>query len=109
MSGITIEDELQGGTPDDTQAAESPTGDNLGTDTDSGGGGRFDLSILKARTGEGPVEAYVNHPLNFNESRTVARIIRGATGLMGELDFALVDIGMGLLEYMKGRYHVKAD
>lgn len=107
MSGFTIEDEIQGG--GDYAATENAEGVHV-DDSDGGGfGGRFDLSVLKSRTGEGPVEEYINHPLNFNSSRAVARILRGATGLIGELDFALADIGFGVLEYMRGRSGVKAD
>lgn len=107
MSGITIEEEIQGG--GDYAAAEDAEGVHVDGDNGGGLGGRFDLSILKSRTGEGPVEEYINHPLNFNSSRAVARILRGATGLIGELDFALADIAFGLLEYMRGRSGVKAD
>lgn len=63
----------------------------------------FDLSILKAQTGAGQVEDYQEHALNWNGSKSVARIIRGLTGLLGELNFALVDILLGVLELSKDR------
>ncbi|HET6527339.1 MAG TPA: hypothetical protein VFG39_01175 [Balneolaceae bacterium] len=110
MSGITIEHELQGGEAvEGAETTENLEGVRVDDGDDSAGGGGFDLSFLKSRTGEGPVEEYVNHPLNFNSSPALARIIRGATGIMGELDFALADIAFGLLEHMRGRYSVKAD
>jgi hypothetical protein len=61
----------------------------------------FDYKVLLAKTGEGDVEQYLNHPLNFNRSKAVSQILRGLTGFFGALDFALVDIGMGLLELVK--------
>lgn len=61
----------------------------------------LDLSFLKAETGEGPIESYFDHPLNFNESKGMARILRGATGLFGSLNLAIIDIGIGLLDVMK--------
>ena len=64
---------------------------------------RFDLSLLKAQTGAGQVEDYQEHALNYNGSKSVARIIRGLTGLLGELNYAVVDIIMGVLEFSKDR------
>lgn len=55
----------------------------------------IDLSFLRARTGEGRIDDYVNHPLNFSGSRGVAQILRGCTGMLGELDLAIVDIVVG--------------
>jgi hypothetical protein len=99
MSGLTIEDELNPGEmPRDVQADDNiPLGDSP---ADRGG---FDFSFLKAKTGEGTIDQYLDHPLNFNESRAIARVLRGASGLMGDLDFALVDIGIGVLDYVRGR------
>jgi hypothetical protein len=57
--------------------------------------------FLKARTGAGSVESYINHPLNFNESKPVARILRGLTGMFNELDYAVVDIVLGVLGMSK--------
>lgn len=63
----------------------------------------LDLSFLKAQTGAGQIEEYQEHALNFNGSKSVARIIRGLTGLLGELNFAVVDILLGTLELAKDR------
>lgn len=63
----------------------------------------FDFSFLLKPTGEGSIESYLQHPLNFNNSMAVARIIRGATGLLGSLNYALIDIGLGLMDFMKGK------
>jgi hypothetical protein len=59
--------------------------------------------FLTAKTGSGSVESYLDHPLNFNKSQGLARIIRGATGILGALDLAIIDIGLGLLEFLKGK------
>lgn len=58
----------------------------------------IDLEKLKAQTGQGDLGEYKNHPLNWNQSKPVARIIRGFTGLLGELNFAVVDILIGFFE-----------
>ena len=57
-----------------------------------------DLSFLAARTGSGAIEEYIEHPLNYDNTRSTARILRGATGLCGELNYALVDIALGVIE-----------
>ena len=67
-----------------------------------------DLSFLLSPTGPGSVESYIDHPFNANSSKGTARIIRGLTGLMGNLDYALVDVLMGSVEvYQEG--HKKAE
>lgn len=57
--------------------------------------------FLKAETGEGTVEQYIEHPLNFSSSKGLARIIRGLTGMLGSLNLAIIDIVIGGLEFMK--------
>lgn len=49
-------------------------------------------------TGPGAVEEYLDHPLNFNKSRWLARLIRGLTGWFGSLEKALVDVILALIE-----------
>jgi hypothetical protein len=63
----------------------------------------IDLSILKSQTGEGSVSDYLEHPLNFNKSNGLARILRGLTGIMGNLNLAIIDIVVGTLEFFKER------
>jgi hypothetical protein len=59
------------------------------------------LDILTRETGEGSLESYLNHPLNFNSSLAMARIIRGVTGLFNKsLNFAVLDIASGMFEMM---------
>lgn len=57
-----------------------------------------DLSFLAAPTGPGPIEDYIDHPLNYDSARSTARILRGLTGFAGNLDYALIDIGLGVIE-----------
>lgn len=65
-----------------------------------------DLSFLKAKTGDGSVEDYMNHPLNLKQSRGSAQMIRGFTGLFGALDLAVVDITLGAFELAKEKRNV---
>jgi len=60
-----------------------------------------DMSFLLAKTGDGPVESYMDHPLNFKGSKGMAQILRGVTGMAGELDYAIIDIGLGLVQLTK--------
>lgn len=60
-----------------------------------------DMSFILSETGPGPIENYVDHPLNFKGSRGVAQIIRGATGMAGTLNYAIIDIGLGLVQVTK--------
>lgn len=68
-------------------------------------GGFFDREIsfnwLKAKTGAGSIEDYMIHPLNVHESKGTAQILRGCTGIAGDLDLAILDIGLGVIELVK--------
>jgi hypothetical protein len=66
-------------------------------------GMNINLSFLKAPTGEGAVEDYMDEPLNFDKSKSTARILRGFTGLLGALNLAIIDIVIGMLEKIKER------
>lgn len=61
----------------------------------------FDFSILMTPTGEGAIEDYLDHPLNFNKSHGMAQILRGLTGIVGDLKLAIIDIGLGTLRLFK--------
>jgi len=61
----------------------------------------LDFSFLTAKTGPGSVEDYIDHPLNFKQSKGMAQMIRGFTGIAGELDLAIVDITLGAFNYAK--------
>lgn len=60
-----------------------------------------DLSFLLAPTGEGSVEDYIDHPMNIKGSKGSARILRGLTGMLGQLNYAIVDIALGSIEVMR--------
>lgn len=61
----------------------------------------FDFGFLRAKTGDGSINDYLNHPLNFRESKGVAQMLRGFTGLLGELDLAVIDITLGAFQVVK--------
>ena len=62
------------------------------------------LEILKRPTGEGEVEAYLDHPLNFNGSYSMARILRGLTGMLGQdLKLAVIDLTVGTYQFIQER------
>ena len=63
--------------------------------------GMPDLSIILAKTGPGDIDDYLKHPLNRSGSRGIAQILRGVTGILGETDFAIVDMALGALEFTK--------
>jgi hypothetical protein len=63
----------------------------------------FNVEWLKAETGEGDVEDYLNHPLNASNNRFLAQILRGLTGMFGSMRFAVADIIIGVMDYMKER------
>lgn len=65
----------------------------------SGGGGLLDL--IKSPTGEGKIEDYIDQPLNFDRSKGMAQILRGLTGLLGSLNYAVIDILLGALTWTK--------
>jgi hypothetical protein len=56
---------------------------------------------LTAKSPDVPVENYIDHVLNFNGSRWVAKIIRGCEGIFGALNYAVLDILFGVLEGAK--------
>lgn len=60
-----------------------------------------DLSILLSKTGSGSIEDYIEHPLNGKKSRGMAQMLRGLTGIAGELDYAVIDIALGAFQYTK--------
>jgi hypothetical protein len=67
-------------------------------------GPRFQIpEWLKADTGEGSIESYLDHPMNFNKSRAMARVIRGFTGMFGSLRYAVIDIVLGGMELGRER------
>jgi len=60
------------------------------------------LDMLKSKTGEGSLDQYTDHPLNFKNNHYLSQILRGLTGMIGSLDFALIDIIVGTIGFFKG-------
>lgn len=69
-------------------------------DAPSGGLG-LNLGFLLAKTGEGSIESYLPHPLNPNQSKGIAQMLRGVTGMFGDTDYAIADILFGGMAYMR--------
>ena len=63
----------------------------------------FFEKIFDVPTGKGSVEEYDNHPLNFTGTRGMSRILRGLTGILGDLDKAIVDIIIGFFTEIYNR------
>jgi hypothetical protein len=57
--------------------------------------------ILTAETGEGSINSYIDHPMNFSNSMGLAQLIRGLTGIVGNLNLAIVDVIFGALRFSK--------
>lgn len=79
-----------------------------GSDPAAAPGRSFDFSFLKAKTGPGPIEDYIDHPMNFNGGRAAAQILRGLTGLLGALDLAIIDILIGTIQAINDRKKAEA-
>jgi hypothetical protein len=61
------------------------------------------MRMLKSETGEGTIQSYSNHPLNTKNNDYVGQILRGLTGMMGSLNFAILDIILGCFGLSKER------
>lgn len=59
--------------------------------------------VLTAETGPGGVEEYVDHPVNYNSSKGLAQLIRGLSGVFGNLNLAVIDIAIGAMRFSKER------
>lgn len=58
-------------------------------------------NFLKAPAISVPIEEYQNHTLNFDKKKSTGRIIRGLEGLLGALNYAIIDLIMGIVEKAK--------
>lgn len=63
------------------------------------------LEILKKPTGEGDITdpIYMQHPFNYDGKKSTARILRGLTGMLGNINFAVADIILGVIEKWQER------
>lgn len=62
--------------------------------------------MMTAETGAGSIGDYLEHPMNFNKSHGLAQILRGLTGIIGNLNLAIIDVVMGALRFSKERKEV---
>jgi hypothetical protein len=64
--------------------------------------------LLTTETGPGPLSDYIDHPMNFNKSKGLAKILRGISGFLGgnSLKLAIIDIVIGALEFSKERVNI---
>jgi hypothetical protein len=53
--------------------------------------------LLNAKPGPGSISDYKEHPLNFRKTDGLAQVVRGVTGLAGDLERAFIDVVFGLL------------
>lgn len=99
----TIEESLnnQGLSENEYQEQAAPSEPAL-VENESGGFS-LDFSWLRAETGEGTIEDYLEHPLNFFKSKGFAQILRGLTGFFGNLKLAIIDVILGTLQFVKER------
>lgn len=95
----------------------NPTAEHDGVETERSSVQSFrledllpNLDFILAETGEGSIEDYLEHPLNSRKSKGLAQILRGMTGLLGNLNYAVIDIFLGFFEFSKekGQNHEQA-
>lgn len=101
MSDITLEDIANEGKTGVTDES-SPTLGEVVTEEQPQLNSRFsDLfnRILTAETGEGSIEEYIDHPMNFKNSKGLAQMLRGFTGIIGNLKLAVIDVVFGFLRF----------
>ena len=97
----TVEDEFK--TVEETLAQESDVVEVMPEEP----GFSLNLAWLRTPTGEGSIDDYIDHPLNFMKSRGFAQILRGATGFFGNLKLAVIDIVLGAFQFAKEKQAVK--
>jgi len=54
--------------------------------------------LLTCPTGEGELDDYRAHVLNWDGEPSTSRIVRGITGIFGSLNYALIDLGLGIIQ-----------
>jgi hypothetical protein len=102
MPGITLEDIANEGAKDtlETLPVEHEAMYQEQTSGPSKAGEMFNR-VLTAETGEGSINSYIDHPMNFSNSMGLAQLIRGLTGMIGNLNLAIVDVIFGALRFSK--------
>lgn len=92
---IELENETIPEVNSDTESVHEVAAENSGIS--------INLEWLKTPTGDGSIEEYIDHPLNFLKSKGFAQVLRGATGFFGNLKLAVLDIALGMLQFFKER------
>lgn len=103
MSGATLNDFVEEEIKGVPNSPERYTEDDLYTSEEVPNGGDYLKKIITAETGEGSIGDYLEHPMNFNNSYGLAQMLRGVTGIAGNLKLAIIDIGFGFLRFSKER------
>jgi hypothetical protein len=62
--------------------------------------------MITSETGEGSINSYTNHPLNKDNNKNISQIIRGFTGMLGKLNYSLLDILLGSMGFIKDKNDV---
>lgn len=106
MSAVTLDDIAQDVPVDERLSSEEVIEESLQPQVNSRVNEMVNR-ILTAETGQGTIGDYLEHPLNFNQSKGIARILRGLTGIMGNLNLAIIDIALGVLEVSKDKKGTK--
>ena len=61
------------------------------------------FDILRTKTAAGSIDDYMDHPVNFGKTAGGAQVARGITGFFGSLDYAIVDIVMGIMRMIMAK------
>lgn len=100
MSGITLDQitEAELGKP---QAEYEAVEETVIQEERSSRASEMAGRIFSAETGEGSIGDYLQHPMNFNQSQGLAQMLRGLTGIVGNLNLAIIDVVMGALRFSR--------
>ena len=66
----------------------------------------------KALSSDSPnkeIGEYLAHPLNFDNTQSTGRIIRGLEGIIGNLNKSVVDIAVGVMQKVAKMFERKAE
>jgi hypothetical protein len=101
MSGLTIDEqvELEVGAP--KKLASFETMDAPEIEEQPSKSSEMFGRIMTAETGEGSIGDYLDHPMNFNNSLGLAQMLRGFTGIVGNLKLAIIDVIIGALRFSR--------
>jgi hypothetical protein len=64
------------------------------------------IMCLRSKSGEGTITDYKNNSLNINNDENIAQILKGFSGMFGNINSAVLDIIMGTINYFKSKKNV---